>query len=267
MMLPSRLDLIYYLHIPKTSGTSLYAAFVKAVGVAAAPAPMLWDHLIANPAMITSEARVITGHFSGLFPLWLGRWPRIITMLRSPVARALSHINHVQRAKEHPLYPVANGLSVAEYCRHPELRSSVDNVQSRHLASLGFARALLPDAPGKPAGEPFAWRALEYERTLFSLDQSTGLADAAADAVEWIDAVGICEEHDRSVRRFANLFGWDMSAASGQPSRLNLADQSQRTVDSLSSEDLGSLSSLNLIDQRIYDLAKRRFDDQAGDLE
>src|SRR3954470_13611511 len=97
-------ELVYFLHIPKTSGTSLHQSFLRAFGPDATSPHLLFDDLVNGTYRISDRTRIVTGHFGGLLPLWLRRWPRIITLLRDPLARALSHINHVQRDKGHPLH-------------------------------------------------------------------------------------------------------------------------------------------------------------------
>lgn len=253
-------ELVYYLHIPKTSGTSLRATFVRAVGEIGASPPLLWDHLVDRTFTITPETRIITGHFGGLLPLWLGRWPKIITMLRSPLERALSHINHVQRNEGHHLHQLADGLGVVAYCEHPVLRATVDNLQSRHLASLDFSLALLPDAPARSADAAVVSRSVRFTSVLSSLDASTGLLDAAARTLTAIDAVGICEEHSASLEVFARTLGWASSVVATEPPRLNAAPRGQKTIDGLTDEEIEALRAVNTIDLQIYEKAKALFE-------
>src|SRR5581483_11237909 len=164
-------ELVYFLHIPKTAGTSVHAFLARVTGESRVPHSLLWDHLTCGGAVGVKGVRLVSGHFGGLLPLWLGRWPRIVTFVRDPVGRALSHIHHVQRHDVHPLHRLAAGLSVADYCRHPELRNTIDNVQSRHLASLGFALALVPK-PGED--RPWAAAQMAFESALLGLDAGVG---------------------------------------------------------------------------------------------
>src|SRR5262249_8642636 len=195
---PAPGDLVYFLHIPKTSGTSLSNFLLQIGGPDGATPVLLWDHLATGAYQVTEKTRFLTGHFGGLLPLWLKRWPRIITMLREPVARAVSHINEVQRNDQHPLHPLAAGLSILRYCQHPVLRKSIENLQARYLASLSFSLALLPKVRARPDERPWGSISLQFEDALYALDREAGLLDAAVRALVAVDAVGLCEAHGPS---------------------------------------------------------------------
>lgn len=249
-------DLVYFFHIPKTSGTSLHHSLLRMCGEDVASSPhLLWDDLVNGRFEPTGETRVIAGHFGGFLPLWLKRWPRMVTILRDPMARALSHINHVRREPVHPLHAIAAGLGVEAYCEHPVLRKTVDNFQSRYLASLDFALALLPRPGISPAGEPQGSFSVRFEESLHALDQVTGLQEAAIRALDAIDAVGLCEAHATSLQLFAKALGWEAEVVEYA---LNHAS-GQRTLDDLSDAERAALSRLNEIDERVYAHAAGRF--------
>ncbi len=246
-------DLVYFLHIPKTSGTSLHQSLLRACGPEAVSPCLLWDDLVNGTYQLSEQTRILTGHFGGFLPLWLKRWPRIITILRNPLARALSHINHVQREQGHPLHPLSVGLTVCQYCEHPVLRRTVDNIQSRYLASLDFALALMPRRPERAGHAPYGSISVAFENALHSLDKESGLLDAAVRAVNAIDTVGICEAHGTSLRVFARVLGWDVEIEEFEMNRA----PGQATLEDLSSAELDALTSLNLIDVEVYAHAMR----------
>lgn len=251
--------LVYFLHIPKTAGTSLHAFLARGIGPGRVLPPLLWDHLTDGRVTVEEDTRLISGHFGGLFPLWRRRWPRIVTVLRDPIARALSHIHHVQRHDVHPLHPVAAGLSVGDYCRHPVLRSTVDNVQSRHLASLSFALALLPR---EGEGRPWSATQLAFEEALLALDSTAGLREAACRALDAIDVVGLAEEFNRSLRLFARALGYVGEIL--EP-RLNSTPEGQKAA-RLSDGDLQALAQMTAIDSDVYRHARTRFTSQCDRL-
>lgn len=248
-------ELVYFLHIPKTAGTSLHQFLIQVGGPdRVLPPNLIWDHLIRGMVEITDRTRIIGGHFAGLLPLWLRRWPRIITILRDPLARAVSHINHVQRDVAHPLHAASLGLSVEEYCAHPVLRRTVENFQARSLASLRIASILVPK--GSPHELPFGTISVGFEDALYALDAADGLRDAAIQALDEIDAVGVCEAFGPSLRLYAKVLGWPGEV---EEPRLNPAAAGQKTVAALTDRERDTLIGLNQIDLAVYRHACERF--------
>ena len=241
-------DLIYFLHIPKTSGTSVHQVLQQVYGGKAASAPLLWDHLLARGYLINARTKVVTGHFGGLLPLWLKSMPRVITMLREPIARAVSHINHVQREPQHPLYGVARDLSIVDYCNHPVLKRTVSNFQSRYLASWSFSAALLQrrGESARPEGEA----SVRFENALYDLDENYGLYDAAVRALNGFDGVGLCEAHRASIQLFGRVLAWRPGPL--RAPQLNACATGQHDVQRLSAEELATLRGLNAVDEPVY---------------
>lgn len=247
--------LVYFLHIPKTSGSSVHRSLMEACEPPSILPHLIWDDVIIGGQDLSGPTRLISGHFAGFLPLWIREWPRIVTMVREPMARALSHINEIQRHPGHPLHELAEGLSVEEYCEHPELRKTVDNFQARYLASLDFAMTLMPRPSEGREHEPYASLSVRFESALYSLDRATGLLDAAVRALDAIDAVGICEAHAASLKVFARVLGWDVEIPEY---RLNRS-HGQRTLAELSRRDREALASLNEVDSQVYAHAIGRF--------
>ena len=254
-------DTVYFLHIPKTGGTSTHDFLTRAVGTDRATPQLLWDDLIRGSGAIDETTKVITGHFAGLLPLWLGYWPLIITIVRDPIQRALSHINHVQREPSHPMYDRARDRGIRSYCSDPVLRTTIENFQARYLASLSFSRVLLrpSDSERPPNGISVA-----FESSLCSLDTSLGLERAAIEALAEIDAVGLTEHLEASMALFAKVLGWDTQPEVGQ---LNRADAQQQRVSDLDQRDLEVLAEATAIDQVVYEQATRQFRNQCAEFE
>ena len=243
---------VYFMHIPKTSGTSVHRYLADALGEQAVSPPMLWDALAGAAPPDLRRWQVWCGHFGGLFPLWLRAWPFIVAFLREPVARALSHINHVQRAPEHPLHAEAKSLSVADYCASPRMARTVENYQARYLASLCFSADLMRSGGGRP----YAAVSLRMDENLWSLDRATDLLPSALRALDCIDVVGICEAGRASLDAVASALGLPPPKTDYH---LNRAAPEQHSVATLDAADRAALEQVTEVDRAVYEAATRRF--------
>jgi tetratricopeptide (TPR) repeat protein len=246
-------DLIYFLHIPKTSGASFHGFLVDVFGEAyVSPRILIWDDL-PEFSDVSKQWKVFVGHFGGFLPFMLPSWPRIVTLLRNPVHRTISHINHVQRDARHPLHRYAKHLTVPEYCRHPKLRHTVENYQARYLASLSFTHAILKidrDVVRAPREEAF-------DNALYALDRQDGLLESALAALSAIDMVGITEWHQQAKRLFTSKFA--ISCPVPEAKWLNKAGDSQMRCQDLPAEDLAAIQSITEVDQLVYECATQMF--------
>ncbi|WP_041355175.1 sulfotransferase family 2 domain-containing protein [Nitrosococcus halophilus] len=83
-------EVVYFLHIPKTAGTSFqYYLAQYFPGGKICPAQVQAE-LLQIPAHELQEYRLFAGHFWGLQQL-LDQRLALITMLREPLARAISN--------------------------------------------------------------------------------------------------------------------------------------------------------------------------------
>jgi hypothetical protein len=245
-------EAVYFMHIPKTAGTTVRRLLADVLGDEVVSPPLLWDALVGDAAPARDRWRVWCGHFGGVFPLWLGRWPFTFTFLREPIARSVSHINHVQREAGHPLHGMAQGLSVSEFCRSPQLRRTIENYQARHLASLCFSLDILRRHAKAPAGT----LSLRLEDDLWCLDRGTDLRDSALRALEGLDFVGVCEATRVSLALLSRALG---APAPTEDCWLNTAGPEQRAPTGLAPEERQALLELTEIDRAVYGAAVRRF--------
>ncbi|BDI31147.1 hypothetical protein CCAX7_31980 [Capsulimonas corticalis] len=101
-MTPSPPD-IYFLHIPKTAGSSLAAMIRDAYPVQERLHVHQWNHIVRMDRDRIQQYRCYTGHFGTSFYSLLDRNIATITLLRDPCERSISHLLHAERDWERKL--------------------------------------------------------------------------------------------------------------------------------------------------------------------
>ena len=132
---------IYFLHIPKTAGSSLTNLIHKSYPVHERLDAFEWYELVKIESQRLQEYRCFTGHFgTGLFSL-LDRQIPTVTLLRDPFERVVSHLNFAwarSRQNHRGLWARMLGqLPVMTYFKYvlarPQRWRAFDNVQTYHL--------------------------------------------------------------------------------------------------------------------------------------
>jgi FkbM family methyltransferase len=248
---------IYFLHMPKTGGSTL-SAFLETLYL---PAEFwhrgevrYWrDLLRLNPDELR-RCQIINGHFGGYVSKHVALPLRYITFVREPLERALSHYEHVLRDQTHYLHSVAQSLgSFGAYLRDERSQPTVVNFQ---LRSIGANLNPVELAKGLSASE---LERNELERRLDTMplsERPEELLRVADARMEQMCFVGLTERFDESLRLLCELFGWP-TPVTFEARNVNPRFTSTKE---LPSADLKLLKRLNEPDIELYHLAKARFE-------
>lgn len=194
----------YFLHIPKTAGTSTNR-FLDSLSPRLGAG--LWDQLIELERRgAPISAALISGHFHMHLEPFVGKKLKRFTILRDPVARTISHYLHVKRAPEHPYYKIVQSLSLLEFCTHPKTRHMVSNYQARYLVNFGIDPRLAGALCTHEELSTFQLQDLLERLTLDAVPEDLLLSAAEANLASFA-AIGVVDKFPEAMRRFAAVFG------------------------------------------------------------
>jgi Sulfotransferase family len=246
---------IYFLHIPKTAGTSVHDILVKNRGDAVCP-HRLYDDLTYAKLYDLNDYNVISGHFGISLMAILPKPIFTFTFLRDPVARTLSHFMHVKRDSNHPYHDYTSRMSISDFICDPITIPLVYNFQSRYLSFqlTGFDCVSHFSRDYTKSGElSVTWELMSYGMS------DRDIREIALKSVFNIDFIGFVDEFDISIRRLSEILKFDNRIAS----KTNLSPNTN-DVAGITSDVKDRILALNLIDLEVYNMAKSLYGEMRG---
>ncbi|HZW10219.1 MAG TPA: sulfotransferase family 2 domain-containing protein [Phycisphaerales bacterium] len=236
---PSQGGPLYFLHIPKTAGTSL-AAWLESQFPADAVCP--WrtlQQILAAPRDRLARYRLFAGHLGMYLPRLMSARVAIVTMLRDPLSRSVSHYRDIVARVLHPLHARVRAMSFEEFVHSTLGEAELLNLQCRYLA-LDDIEADYDAHHRSFASDPCALRAKYTDSALLS---------RAFANLKTFECVGVCERADEAAAAIARRFGWP---APGPLARLNGATSPFDARD-LTPKAIQRVRDLTAMDRELYE--------------
>lgn len=130
-------ECLYFIHIPKTAGTSFINTMDILVNESEIFPCQLWREVNEEIVANKSQFKLLRGHFGGgCHKQLLDKEAQLLTILRHPKNLTISTYHHIKREKNSRVHDlvVKKNLSLLEFLEHPETEGKINNRMVRHLS-------------------------------------------------------------------------------------------------------------------------------------
>jgi hypothetical protein len=245
---------IYFLHIPKTAGSSVIHWLHRQVEEGAARPVRMWDQLVRIDSTRLENYALFTGHFGMDLEDYLKRQLLTVTLLRDPVLRTISHYHDVRRHPHHPWHRSVVNETFDEFVRNHHNWPMIENMQARYLVKspISFKDFSFPLNPRAQAQYRLS---VVAEDTRFLFDPIY-VREKSLEALETsLSVVGVSHRIHDFLCCVANACCFSPPLQDDVPFE-NTSPVSAKDVQ-IASDTLDVVMELTAIDQELYDRCNR----------
>lgn len=245
-------DVLYYLHIPKTAGTSFTDIIIRNFPAHSLFQPIRPYDFTHASAEAAESARFVAGHwFYDLAPI-IKRKIVYVTMLRDPVERTISQYAQIKRGTmKFANVQRVKSQSLLEFVKDPDNLYMYANAQTRQLGTSVPTADMVVGLDDLKM--EFFQRVLDFPRTRA---EDNALLEPALERLESFAFVGLTERFDESLEVLCDTFGWALPAKS---ETLNISGN--RPTD-IPQEAIDIIHEHTRLDAKLYEAGKRIFENR-----
>ena len=245
----------YFLHIPKTAGTTFRVLLENQFAIDEICPAYEFHELKQYADHELNRFRLFRGHLGYNLVNYLPVAPRVLTILRNPLERVVSHFEQIRRDPGHRWYQVLQQrrMGLKEYLLDPELSAEVTNTQVRQLSHMADRKKLAGLLARSGSQQEFArhWR-----KTPGVLPPPEEMLEIALSRLETMELVFTADHMDRG----AALACWKLGGRP-QPVMQALNVNARRSrLESLPDDLLQRIQEMNVLDLRLYEQAGELFE-------
>jgi hypothetical protein len=240
--------LLYFLHIPKTAGTSLNKTLKSNFETEKVYPFATYHQVFTNSKLDLDSYDFIHGHFTMSFIENLKSTPNIITVFRNPISRVVSAYNHLMREPEANFeFNYFKKCNIKEALKtYPWLFS---NQQVKHL---GWNKNVL-NMPRHKIPIPFS---IENWNEFYQNIKINDIYVKACDNLEKLFLFGFVDRIEEFINNLFVKMNWALPL---EVPNKNQAKDNQISENDLSPDVIDIIEKLNEYDIKLYQHARKRY--------
>lgn len=247
-------DILYFLHIPKTAGTTLIELLKNHFPKESILGPQSWKQLSHNMPKNFSNLRLVKGHFGfGVYRI-LPKKPIYITLLREPEGVIISHLKMLRRqpTPKHR-FNISENDTISDLILKPVFKGLL-NPQAHWIVADLDVNSITNGLDLKLLDKFLPEDQAEFMLPEFSDEK---LLEVAKERLSKFAFVGTVERFEESLFLLCYVFGWKPIR---NIIRLNPAPTSIKNE--LSNEAINILKERTKVDKELYKFVEQIFENR-----
>jgi hypothetical protein len=245
-------DIWYFWHIPKTAGSSLTNTLKSNFPEDLVCPAWVWSQLIQIPKNKINNYKYFSGHFYSALPIILQKKLKTVTFIREPLARALSHYNHITRTKEHYFHKTVIKLgSFESFILDSECQPLIRNFQCKMLTSTFDPFQI---AKKLNLNDIKSYRLEQIIEVMEPSYNNLNLLNQSISQINNFSFVGITERYNESLQSLSRISGFNL-----QYYELNKTEK-MITSNDISPSVKDFFYKINQADVDLYEYAQNKLD-------